>query len=175
MDSSFLENLLLEEHSKKQTTLIVNYVGTDKNKFKSLVNLFLKSNNPKIRQRAAWPLSYAIETQPDFIHPYWSVFVVLLDQSGLHPAIPRNILRSFQFVDIPEKFQGKIMNYCFRILSDPKELPAFKAYSITILEKMAGLYPDILPELLLILKDQFENESPAFKSRARHILKKYNK
>lgn len=171
-----LEQEIMKVHSKAQSDEIVHAVISGIFSFEELVQIFISSEKNRVAsQRAAWPLSYLIELHPDFIKPHWIELVKLLSQHNLHPAIHRNLLRSFQFVEIPKKFKGQIMNYCFETLTNPGASPAFKAYSISILEKMTIEFPAILPELLLILEDRYPNESPAFRSRARPILKSFSK
>ena len=65
---------------------------------------------------------------------------------------------------------GEVMNTCFEFVADPETLPAIKASSLTVLEKLAEKYPDIKPELKLIIEERWPYESAAFKSRARKIL-----
>lgn len=49
-----IRQLLQEEHSKKQTSRIVRYIGADKTRFAVLIELFFKGEY-RITQRAAWP------------------------------------------------------------------------------------------------------------------------
>jgi hypothetical protein len=65
-----LEQLLRQEHSKKQTDRIVRYIGSDKQRFTALVRLFFKSEY-RITQRAAWPLSNCVRAHPELIQPYF--------------------------------------------------------------------------------------------------------
>ena len=46
-----------------------------------------------------------------------------------------------------------------------------KAFSLTVLQHLAALYPDIKPELRLVIEEQWEQAAPAFRSRAKKILK----
>ncbi|MFT3946227.1 MAG: hypothetical protein QM763_04560 [Agriterribacter sp.] len=46
-----------------------------------------------------------------------------------------------------------------------------KAFSLTVLANLANQYPEIIPELKLIIEDQLPHETAAFKSRAQKILK----
>ena len=80
-------------------------------------------------------------------------------------------MRILQEIPIPKRFQGEIMNTCFAYISDPSEKPAVKAFSLTVLQNLARQYPDIRKELKLIIETQWENESAAFRSRAKKILK----
>jgi hypothetical protein len=53
-----------------------------------------------------------------------------------------------------------------------QEKPAVKMFCLVILEKLSNLYPEIKPELILIIETQMPYESKAFKSRGRKILAK---
>jgi hypothetical protein len=65
------------------------------------------------------------------------------------------------------------MNTCFDFVADHETLPAIKAFSLTILENLSAVYPDIKAELKLVIEERWPHETAAFKSRAKKILKKY--
>jgi hypothetical protein len=48
---------------------------------------------------------------------------------------------------------------------------AVKAFSLTILSHLAADYPDIRGELKLIIEEQWEHSTAAFRSRAKKVLK----
>jgi hypothetical protein len=52
------------------------------------------------------------------------------------------------------------------------EAIAVKAFSLTILENLCKTYPEILPEIKTIIEARWEEETPAFRSRAGKILRK---
>ena len=62
------------------------------------------------------------------------------------------------------------MNLCFSFIQSHDEPVAIKAFSLTILERLLPLYPDIKNELLLIIEERWEHETAAFRSRAKRIL-----
>jgi hypothetical protein len=168
-----LKNAILEKHSKEQTDKIVRYVGHDKTRFNELMKVFLEGDN-LVQQRAGWPLSYCAQAHPAFVPPHLSKLLKLLERKDVHNAVTRNIVRLLQDVTIPERYQGQVMNICFDFIADPQQLAAVKAFSLTVLEHLADSYPDIIPELKLIIEERWPHETPAFQSRARKILKKYN-
>lgn len=63
-----IHQLLQKEHSKKQTDRIVKYIGDDKTRFATLIELFFDGEY-RITQRAAWPLSYCVREHPELIQP----------------------------------------------------------------------------------------------------------
>lgn len=160
-----------KEHSKTQCEKIVRYVGSDKERFAELMHIFLKGEY-RTTQRAAWPMSICVQNHPALITPYFKQIVPLLQKPGLHGAVVRNIVRLLQYVDIPKRYHGQIMSCCFDFVADHETAPAIKAFSLTILENLSALYPEIKGELKLVIEERWPYETAAFHSRARKILKK---
>jgi hypothetical protein len=165
-----LLKLLREEHSKKQTDRIVNYIGDDQKRFAELINLFFKGEY-RITQRAAWPMSYCVRRHPELILPYFKLLLDNLARKDIHIAVIRNTVRLLQDVDIPKRYHGRVMSTCFEFIQSPETPIAVKAFSLTILSHLAVDYPEIRRELKLIIEEQWEHATPAFRSRARRILK----
>jgi hypothetical protein len=162
--------LLKTEHSKKQTLRIVRYIGSDKNRFAVLIRLFF-GDEYRITQRAAWPLSYCVRAHPVLIRPYFKRLLDNLKRKDIPVAVVRNTVRLLQDVDIPKKFHGQVMSTCFDFIQSVETPIAVKAFSLTILSNLAASYPEIRGELKLIIEEQWEHATPAFRSRAKKILK----
>jgi hypothetical protein len=64
------------------------------------------------------------------------------------------------------------MTACFQFISDVDTPVAVKAFSLTLLDNLSKEYPEITPELKLIIEDRWNDETPAFKSRAKKILQR---
>jgi hypothetical protein len=165
-----LREEILKEHSKAQCTAIVNWVGASQHRFDALFKLFL-NDEYRVVQRAAWPVSYCVIAHPQFIKKHWADLVKNLQQPNLHNAVKRNSIRLLQDIPIPEKYQGSIMDICFNYLQSPTEAVAVKAFSLTVLNNLAKQYPEIIPEVQLILEDQAQCLTAALKVRAREFLK----
>lgn len=168
-----LAEALLKEHSKQQCAAIVAWVGNSRKRFNELFALFL-GDHPRIVQRSAWPVSYCVEAHPFLIHDHFEALVKKLEAPVLHDAVKRNSMRLLQHTDIPEQWQGAIMNICFDYVTRPGEAVAIKAFAITVLGNLAAFYPEIIPEIKLVIEDQVENQRPAFKGRAAKILRQLN-
>ena len=67
------------------------------------------------------------------------------------------------------------MDTCFRYVESPTEAVAIKASSLTVLGNLAKLYPEILTEIKLLIEEQMPTQTPAFTSRAKHLLKTFGK
>jgi len=64
------------------------------------------------------------------------------------------------------------MDTCFKYISIPGEAAAVKAFSLTVLEKLSKSYPAIIPEIKLLIEENYDRETAAFKSRAKKFLKR---
>ena len=63
------------------------------------------------------------------------------------------------------------MTAYFDFIQSPETPIAVKAFSLSILSNLSADYPEIRSELRLIIEQQWEHATPAFRSRARKILK----
>jgi hypothetical protein len=166
-----IETELRKEHTKSQCDRIVKYIGDREDRFGELMQLFF-SGEYRITQRAAWPMSYCVRNHPSLVKPWLGKMLDLLESENAHSAAKRNIVRLLQFIEIPKRYQGRVMNTCFGFIEDPGEAIAVKAFSLTVLENLSRAYPGILPEIKTIIEARWEQETPAFRSRARKILGK---
>jgi hypothetical protein len=164
-----LRDAILKEHSKAQCARIVKWVGNNQARFDELFNLFL-SDEYRVVQRAAWPVSYAVQQHPDLLKDHFAKLIQNLQKPELHDAVKRNSIRLLQYVEIPEQFHGQVMDLCFRYIASPTEAVAIKAFSLTVLQHLSKLYPEIKNEMKLIIEERWEYETAAFRSRARKII-----
>jgi hypothetical protein len=169
-----LREQILKEHSKAQCTIIVNWVGASQQRFNELFNLFL-NDEYRVVQRAAWPVSNCAIAHPNFITKHWAALIKNLQKPNLHNAVKRNSIRLLQNISIPKKYQGQIMDICFNYVESPTEAVAVKAFSLTVLSNLAQQYPEIIPEIKLLIEEQLERQTAAFKSRAKMFLKEVEK
>jgi hypothetical protein len=169
-----LREEILKEHSKVQCTNIVNWVGSSQQRFDELFGLFL-NDEYRVVQRSAWPVSYCVIAHPEFIKKHWAGVVKNLTKPDLHPAIKRNSIRFIQEIDIPKKYHGQIMDICFKYVESPAEAVAVKAFSLTVLSNLAKQYPEIIPEIKLLIEEQQGRQTASFKVRAKAFIKEIEK
>lgn len=165
-----LVKALLKEHSKAQCNRIVEYIGTDKDRFRELVDVFI-TGNYRINQRAAWPLSYCVEHNPELIKPHLKKLIHNLKRPDLHNAVKRNTVRLLQFISIPKSLQGVAAQVCFDFLQNRKEAIAVRVFSMTVLANIAKDQPALKSELKITIEDNVPYGSAGFVSRSRKILK----
>ena len=170
---SFKERLA-QGHSKEITQSIVNEVCKNPKKMDDFMQIFV--NGPmRITQRAAWPLGFIAQKKPELLKPYYPILIKELDNGKNHQAVARNIIRAFQFTDIPKEYQGVILDRCFKFLSDNNQPIAVKAFSMTVAYNLSKEYPDIIPELRASIENLLPEGSAGIKSRGKKILKQLNK
>jgi hypothetical protein len=166
-----LREEILKEHSKAQCDKIVKWIGNDQQKFDELFRLFL-NDEYRVTQRAAWPLSYSVIAHPPFMKKHLAALINMLKKPNLHNAVKRNAIRLLQYFTIPKKFHGDIMDICFRYVESPNEAVAVKAFSLTVLHNLSKEYPEILPEIKLLIEEQMPHQTAAFKSRSKNLFGK---
>jgi hypothetical protein len=165
-----LRDQLLKEHSKANCNTIVQWIGDSQQRFDELFALFL-NDEYRVVQRASWPLSYAVIAHPKFIQKHFTKLLKNLQKPEVHVSVKRNTIRLLQYIQVPQRFQGRVMNICFEFISSPDEAVAVKAFALTVLENLSKQYPEIKSELKTIIEDRWDYESAAFKSKAKKILK----
>lgn len=164
-----LRETILAVHSKKQTDKIVHWIGHSQERFDRLFDLFLHGEY-RVVQRAAWPLSECVIHYPYLIQKHFRKLLSNLEKPGLHIAVKRNTVRLLQYAEIPKKYQGEVMTLCFSYISSPPEAVAVKAFSLSVLQSLSNIYPEIKDEIRLIISERWEHETAAFRSRAKRFL-----
>ena len=164
-----IREALRAEHSKRQTMAIVDHVGSDPKKFAELMSIFFEGEY-RLTQRAAWPMNYCAERQPQLIYPYLPRLVAQLERDDVHDAVKRNALRLMQFVDMPSRLKAKTYSICVDLIADPQQPVAVKVFAISVAAKIARSSPDLLKELRLVVKEILPHSSIALHKRAREVM-----
>ncbi len=165
---------LEKEYCKTTISAIVIDICKHPEKMDGFMKTFI--DGPlRITQRAAWPLSFIAQKNPTLLNNYYPVLIDELHKPTNHDAITRNILRAFQYTDIPKKHQGKLLNRCFEFLHDNNQPIAIKAFSMTVAHNLSKTYPDIIPELKVSIENLLPHGSAGIKSRGNKILKEINR
>jgi hypothetical protein len=167
-----LREEILKEHSRKQAEKIAGWTGNNKKRFSLLIDLFL-NDEYRVAQRAAYPLMLLADKYPLLAEEYVPKMVKKLYDGSAHPAVRRNILRTFQFVKIPARVQAEVIDFCIRYLTDPKEPIAVKCYSITVLVKLVKLHPELKQEAELVISQALKNSSMGVKVRIKLAMKEF--
>lgn len=165
-----LEELLLSPRLMHHAQMMSAWVGNSSKRFDALASL-VYGDDPVLAQKAAWPMTYISGAHPEWIQKHLPALLAATKKPGVHTAIVRSVVRSLQFVSIPQSLHGEVMDSCFRYIEDINEKPAVKAFALTVLHHLSKQYPDILPEIREIVASRMDLETPAFRVRARVFLK----
>ena len=176
MDAQQMERMdyrrrLESGNSKEIWGAIVNDIGSDPEKFSQIINIFL-SDNYRLVQRVSQVIGIIGEKQPQLIAPYLPKLLDLLTTDTID-AVKRNVLRIFQFIDIPKELEGKLFDVALTFLQSNEEAIAIRVFSMTSLRKICENHPElcqeIIPTIEIILS---ENKSGGIQSRGKSELKK---
>ena len=166
---------LENEHSKSLTLQIVDYIGNDSKKFKELTSVFLSLDN-RLSQRAAWPISYIASAHPELIKPYFGIFIKKLRDNSQHPAIHRNILRAFEEIDIPEKYQAELLDECVKFITASHYPAAVRAFAISVATNISKQHKELANELKLIFNELTQYpQQPAIRVRVKRSMNELGK
>jgi hypothetical protein len=168
-----LRETILKEHSKANCIRIVKWVGDDQKRFDELFSLFL-NDEYRVVTKGCMANDILCRRSSGICQETFAKVLKALEKPGVHDSVKRNSIRFLQYVDIPKRFHGQVMDVCFRYFSSPTEAVAIKAFSITVLQKLAKLYPEIINEIKLVIEERWEYETPAFKARAKKLLKEFS-
>jgi hypothetical protein len=163
------ELLSYKTQSKVMALRVRDYACSSEEHFSELMTCFT-SDDFQLAQRAAWSVRWAAEKRPELVKPYVGLLVKQLKRIDVHDAVIRNSLKVLEDVSIPEEFHGELLDACFSLVSDRKTPIAIKVFSMSLIFKLTSLYPEIKNELRLIIQENMELETAAFRSRGRKIL-----
>lgn len=164
---------LLRGHSKALTDKVVKYIGSNRTRFNSLITIFLDGPS-LLTQRAAWSVSCCVQKHPSLLDRHYGPVLKILTKQGIHDAVKRNVMRLLQFVEIPKRYQGVVIEHCFHLM-DPKEPVAVRVFAMTVLANLSRQHPDLKKELKLTIEDQLHFGSAAYLSRSKKILRQLEK
>jgi hypothetical protein len=166
-----LEAEILREHSKHQTVRIATWIGSDRRRFRKLMELFLHGEH-RVTQRSAWIVSECYERHPRLITPWLPALLKKMQEPGVHDAVKRNVVRMLQCIEIPNSLLGTIVSLCFDYINSVDAPIAVKAHSMTVLTRIAEREPDLKRELRDSIELMLPYAAPAIQARARMVMKR---
>ena len=166
-----LVTLLLAEHTKAQTLKIRDRIGGDRARFARLWEL-IQSGKPPIPQRAAWVFDHCIRENPALLDAHVEEAIAQLEIPG-HPAVHRAILRALSQPDtrLPED-AGHLFDSCLARIGDASQPVAIRAHAMETARKIADPHPELHPELIEVITANQRGTSPAYRARARMVIKR---
>lgn len=180
------EELNYVNHSREKRLYYANLVIKNPELIPKLLDILFRVND-KISPRATWVIEFMCSKNLNTIIPHLDEFTEKIHTIHLDSAV-RPVAKICELLAIAytakeenkikkalnAKHKERIIETCFDyMINDEKVAP--KAYAMNTLFLFGKEYDWIHPELVLILKRDFQLQSAAFKARARHILKKIEK
>jgi hypothetical protein len=163
---------LAEGHSKTITAEIVDYVGQNEVRFKELLSCVL-CDNMRLSHRASWALGDVSLRYPTLYNQHHRVLLDALKTKQNHNAIRRNIVRIYQFAEIPEEYEAELYDICLNFVADAEEMTAVKAFGMRVCERVIERYPEMKNEMLEIIKSNQAQWSSGLKNRGKKFLEKW--
>lgn len=181
----FFENLHALKAYRKDRELLANKVINQPELLEFLLNTCFKVDEI-ISYKAAWVLELVCIQKPELLFPQIDFFISNLPNVHKEQTVRPMakvcevlLLLYYKSFHLPTRtvltcsHREKLTEICFDWLISNQKV-AVKAYAMQCLFLLGYEFTWIHPELKLILEKDFPNALPAFKSRAKNILKKLN-
>jgi len=171
MYQQLIEDLTISldcDRSNKNRQIWTNYLIKEKIELIHLTKL-LDAQHP-VGMRFTWLLGHLLEKAPEQVLPIVSYCFENRNQWNFL-GIKRTLTKMFWLAGVPEEIEGLVVDELFKWILDPKIKVAVKIYGIEVLSNMVLKYPDLKEELLIVIDDQWDKNSVAFRTRAKKIRK----
>jgi len=120
-------------------------------------------------------MSDLVKDHPELIVPYLKPILRSIDKAGMHVAVKRNVMRVFQFIEIPRGVRGLAFDKAFKLYSDTSEPVAVRVFAMQVMANIAMDEPELKNEVIIAIEEQLPFGSAAFRSRAGKLLNQLRK
>jgi len=171
------------DHSRAKRMEMSNLVLNDPSLIAPLMEIAFQVDDP-LSCKACWILEFTTKERLDHLFPHMDNFVKNIGSVHLDPAVRPvakicELLMESYFQSrncetckiLNKKHLERITSACFDWLIGDHKVAA-KAYSMTSLMLLGRKFDWIHPELRMILEQNYQNGSAAYKARARMTLAK---
>ena len=169
---NFSEQLSIDP-SRANMDYVAYLVGDDEKAFGEIFELIYSAPHP-INQRAAGVIETIHRTHPDLILPYLDRILETFTNFNID-GVKRNFAKIFTRTEFSEDQKGIAINLCFDRLQQRNESIAVRVFSMQVLYNISQSVPEIKHELALIIEEEMQIGSAAWKSRGAHLLRKIYK
>ena len=177
------KELTYVDATREKRLKYANMVLDDLSLMPDLMTILFMTDD-KISCRAAWIFEYVCDEYIYAIIPYLDEFTLKIKQVNLDSAVRpvakvcEYLAKAFYSKDnntikktLSNLHKERIVEACFDWIIQDEKI-AVKAYTMNTLFLFGKDYKWVYPELAQILEQDFQNQSPGYKARAKHILKK---
>ena len=168
-----LHQIIMSEHSRAQAVMIADLVIQKPALFDELLDIVFAEEEP-VSRRAAWPLRFIHEMNVSLLDNYIQIIIVKLPEIK-SVAIQRNLLYILANSNVPEFYNGRLLEYTSKVLLNTSSSVALLIYSVDIFFNISKDEPDLLNELRLIIDFLIPNATAGVRSKCRNTLRKIDR
>ncbi len=169
-DTTQLTNQIENCNSKVDALICAEYIVKNPELLDFLFEIIKKEEHKK-NWRAAWILDHVYASKPQLLNGYENRMIQLFMQTK-SSSIQRIIGKLLSFSHIKDKADGDFLNKCFELLIAAQTPVAVKVHAMQLIFNISDKYPELKPELKIVIEENIPHNSVGFKSRANKILKK---
>lgn len=151
-------------------TQLIDYVLINTKLFNILISTYI-AGPARDTQRLAPIITALVLKNVELLRPHWGRLLKALHDPRVSTALKRNTIRMFQWVPMPRRYQGEVLDICFGHLQKQSTEIAVKVFSMSVCELLTRGSNDLRRELSIVIEDQLAYAGPAFRSRAKKVLK----
>ena len=160
----------MQQLSRRHVEYVAHCIGDNEKEFARLMDIALYGKEPVV-QRAAWAMDACLEKHPELLSPFVETIIDALPEFT-NNGVKRQMVKALSVREIPEKYEGEMVNLSFHWLQSPDTPVAIKVHCMQILANITERHPDLAEELRTVIMEQIPRNSAGFSSRGRKILKK---
>lgn len=149
--------------SRKNSVKFAHEVIANPEQMAELMTYFF-SDDLRVCQMASFPIITIADNKIELLRPYISKMISKYHEAP-HNAYKRNVLRTLQFIDLPEDLEGKVYDICLEEFCNVKAATALRAFGLTVMCNICEKHPELSQELLPTLIDYKNSGSSGFENR----------
>ncbi|HHG85261.1 MAG TPA: hypothetical protein ENJ82_10995 [Bacteroidetes bacterium] len=129
---------------------------------------------PPVPQRVAWTLDKVFDTNTAILQPYVGRLAGRLNALK-HDGEKRSAMRILAGLILPEEVIGPLFEVAFTWFENPLVAVAIRVHCMQVLYNISEKEPELKRELLIAFQAHYADGSPAYKARARKLIKKLSR
>lgn len=170
---SSLEEVLGHTCTKLEMQRVTEMILNDPERVEELWQFAASSHS--FAWRGMWALSHLNQQEPGLLTPYLGKIgcMVLHTTNG---SLIREMLKILQFHPLGEEPSGDLLDFCFQVSASSAYPVSVRMNAMAMVYKFAEIYPEIIPEFVVVLEDVVEEPpSVGTKGWAQRLLKSLRK
>lgn len=167
-----LKELFAQETARAVTDQVKEIIYQRPELYEEVLQLVLKNEEPYSR-RAIWVFDAVDEELGEVAAPFLPQLIGQFDHFG-HDALRRHTLRILSRHEIPEAYQVRVIDTCFKMLQ-MNVAAAIKVHAMQVLYNLSQQQTGLKHELISALELNVREGCTGVKNRGNRLLKKLKK